>query len=162
MMQILSILLVGIALAPAFAHAFEFPGKKRLERSAYVTVQSIYYPGFTLLGISEPSGLIAVLILLFLTSPSTASFWLIVIALIGLAGMQMIYWVFTHPTNKFWLQTSGTDMSNLGNSFFALGPRSSRTAKDWEKLRNRWEYSHIARAGLAFLSFFSLVLTIIF
>src|SRR5947209_7969885 len=33
--RILAVVLTGIALAPALAHAFEFPGKMRLERGAY-------------------------------------------------------------------------------------------------------------------------------
>ena len=60
--QILTITLVAIAMARALAHAFEFPRKKRLTRDSYVSVQGIYYPGFTLLGVSEPGGLIAVLV----------------------------------------------------------------------------------------------------
>lgn len=32
-------------MAPALAHAMEYPGKMRLSRDAYLTVQPIYYPG---------------------------------------------------------------------------------------------------------------------
>ncbi|HEY1946248.1 MAG TPA: hypothetical protein VGG97_04530, partial [Bryobacteraceae bacterium] len=70
--------------------AFEFPGKKRLNRESYVAVQSIYYPGFTLLGIAEPVGLIAALVLLLLTPAGTASFWLTFIASIARAGLAFL------------------------------------------------------------------------
>ena len=65
-MQILSIILVALAMAPALAHAFEYPGKMRLNKDAYVTVQSIYTPGFAIAGVSEPAALVAVLVLLLL------------------------------------------------------------------------------------------------
>src|SRR5258707_14819483 len=44
--EIVSILLVALAMAPALAHLLEFPGKSRLTKDAYLTVQPIYYPGF--------------------------------------------------------------------------------------------------------------------
>ena len=40
--QILATVLVAFAMAPAIAHALEFPGKMRLSRDAYLTVQPIY------------------------------------------------------------------------------------------------------------------------
>jgi hypothetical protein len=162
--QILSVVFIGLALAPAIAHAFEYPGKKRLGKEGYIAVQGIYYPGFTLLGMSEPAGLIAVVVLLLFTPAETAPFWLTLIALIGLLGMQVVYWAYTHPTNKFWLQMAGAAPGNLGSGFFAFDPARQRTtwmSEDWRRLRDRWEYSHIARAGLAFVSFFSLIIAIV-
>ena len=100
LIRVLAVILTGIALAPALAHAFEFPGKRRLDRNAYVTVQGIYYPGFTLLGISEPAACLAVVAMLLIWKQPSLSFWLTVVALIGPAGMQLIYWLFTHPTNR--------------------------------------------------------------
>jgi hypothetical protein len=149
--QIVAILLTALAMAPAIAHAFEFPGKRRLGRDGYVAVQAIYYPGFTLLGIAEPAGLISIIILLFLTPRRGPSFLLAALALLCMLGMQAIYWLFTHPTNKYWLASAETTLGETGNRFFALG--SAPNATDWMKLRNRWEYSHIARAVLAFASF---------
>jgi hypothetical protein len=160
-LQILTITLVAVAMAPAVAHALEFPGKKRLNRDAYVTVQSIYYPGFTLLGVSEPAGLIATFMLLLFTPRETTAFWLTLIALFGLLGMQVIYWMLVHPTNKYWLQSGSVTLGNVGGGFFAFDPtgRTGHSGEvDWTKFRDRWEHSHIARAGLAFLSFLSLVL----
>ncbi len=47
-LQILTTVLVAVAMAPALAHALEYPGKMRLSRDAYLTVQAIYYPGLRL------------------------------------------------------------------------------------------------------------------
>ena len=158
--QILSILLVAIAMAPALAHLLELPGKRRLGRDAYLTVQPIYYPGFTVAGgIGEVGGLISVIVVLLLTPPGTRAFWLTLVALLGMLGMQIIFWLFTQPVNKFWLQS--TALGSFGTAFFSSGRtpqgQSDHDPDDWIRKRDRWEYSHVARAGLAALSFLSLV-----
>ena len=48
--QILTTVLVALAMCPAIAHVMELPGKMRLNREAYLTVQGVYYPGFTFVG----------------------------------------------------------------------------------------------------------------
>src|SRR5882724_4592534 len=79
--QILATVLVAFAMAPAIAHALEFPGKMRLSRDAYLTVQPIYYPGFTIAGgTTEIGGLIASLILVILMPRGTTAFWLTCVA----------------------------------------------------------------------------------
>jgi hypothetical protein len=66
--------------------------------------------------------------------------------------------------NHFWLQ--GQQLSGLGSGFFSLGSASKRGgqsatgAVDWTALRDGWEYSHLARAGLAFLSLITLVIAL--
>ena len=164
-LQALATVLVAIAMAPALAHAFEFPGKKRLDRQAYVTVQGIYYPGFTLLGVSEPISLLVVIIAALMLPAATVAFWLTAAALIGLLGMQVAYWVFVHPTNSYWLRNASVGLSAVGGSFFELDPGGRAARKfggtlDWMKVRNRWEYAHIARSALAFLSFVCLLLSV--
>lgn len=49
-----TVIVLSLAMALAVAHALEMPGKMRLSREDYFTVQRIYYPGFTIGGISEP------------------------------------------------------------------------------------------------------------
>jgi hypothetical protein len=166
LLQVLAIVLSAIVLAPALAHAFEFPGKKRLKEAAYLEVQAIYYPGFTFLGVCEPGALIAILALLLFTPPETVPFVLTVVALICLVGIQAIYWGLIHPTNKFWLQAAGPQLGNVGRAFFAMDPAGRRSSPaqegdEWKKFRNRWEYSHIARAALAFFGFVSLVVAVV-
>jgi hypothetical protein len=146
------------------AHALELPGKLRLTRDTYFAVQPIYYPGFTIAGITEPVAIISTIILLVLTPRGGADFWLTLVTLVALIGMHAVYWLFTHPVNNFWLQDE--KLSGLGSGFFSLGSPSKRGREndtgpvDWTDLRDRWEYSHVARAGLAFLSFVTLVVAI--
>jgi hypothetical protein len=62
--QLVCVVLVAIAMALTLAHALELPGKMRLGKEAYLSVQQIYYPGFTVGGVAEPLGIIALLALL--------------------------------------------------------------------------------------------------
>jgi len=162
--EIVSILLVALAMAPALAHLLEFPGKSRLTRDAYLTVQPIYYPGFTIAGgIGEVGGLISVLTILVLTPQNVPAFWLRLVALMAMLGMQIVFWLFTQPANKFWLQS--TSLGGFGEAFFNVGSGAHRVRPDdpddWKKTRDRWEYSHMVRAGLASLSFLLLVVAAI-
>jgi hypothetical protein len=100
-LQVLTVVLVAVAMALALAHALELPGKMRLDKETYYAMQSIYYPGFTIGGgIGEAGGTISTIVLLFLTPSGSADFWLTLVTLLGLIGMQAVYWLFTHPVNK--------------------------------------------------------------
>jgi hypothetical protein len=191
--QILSVLLVAVAMTPALAHALEAPGKRRLSKATYTAIQKIYYPGFTAAGVAEPLAILAIALLLIVTPTGTASFWLAVAALGSVLGMHAVYWTVTHPVNKVWLQ--GETMSAAGSRFFAAasargaaeasarsgaqaargGPTAgaggsapadaSRSAlpadrDDWETLRDRWEHSHVARAGFAVVAFVALLVAL--
>jgi Domain of unknown function (DUF1772) len=163
-LQVLTVILVAVAMALALAHALEFTGKIRLDKETYYAMQPIYYPGFTIGGgIGEAGGTISTIILLFLTPLGGVDFWLTLVALLGLIGMQAVYWLFTHPVNKFWV--GGESLDRFSSSFFSFGANRSRLGNetrppDWTELRDRWEYSHVARAGFALLSLIALVIAI--
>ena len=159
-LQVLTVILVAVAMALALAHALELPGKMRLTKDAYCAMQPIYYPGFTIGGgVGEAGGMISTIILLFLTPVRSADFWLTLVGLLGLIGMQAVYWLFTHPVNKFWLQDE--KLSGFGSSFFSFGTSKEETRPvRWTELRDRWEYSHVVRAGFAFVSLLALLIAI--
>ena len=162
-LQIVTVLLVSIAMALTLAHALELPGKLRLDKKTYYAVQPMYYPGFTIGGgIGEAGGTIALIVLLFLTPTGTAEFWLTTVALLGLLAMQAVYWLVTHPVNQFWIE--GVNLDRLSSSFFSFGAHRSRldstTPPEWTKLRDRWEYSHAARALCALMSFVAFVIVL--
>jgi hypothetical protein len=158
-LEILSILLVSVGMALSLAHALEFPGKLRLPKDAYLAVQSIYYPGFTIGGFfGELGAIAATLVLLLLTPFGTASFWLTLSAVVSIALAHLVYWTVTHPINKAWLQPKR--LHRAGAAFFdTAAGRESVAADDanWTRLRDRWEYSHVARAAFAMLGFVALV-----
>ena len=151
--QILTLTLVALTMVPAVAHAAEFPGKLRLSKDAYFTVQQIYYPGFTIVGLAEGFSMIAALALVIVTPRDTAAFGLALAALILLLVMHAIFWLVTQPVNKIWLKD--TKLSQAGSAFFSAG--SNIKAGDWTALRDRWEYSHVARAVLVTTAFVLLV-----
>jgi hypothetical protein len=148
-LKVLSILLVAIAMATALAHALELPGKMRLPKDVYFKVQSIYYPGFTIGGLSEPAGLIAIILLLVFTPFGSAAWWFTLSALFALLAMHGVYWILTHPVNRFWVQ--GFQLGGFGARFFGFGltERTGETPEqEWTALRDRWEFSHVVRAAL--------------
>jgi len=100
-LQVLSLVLVVLAMVPALAHALELPGKLRLTKDAYLAVQPIYYPGFTVAGIGEPLAIISTIILAVLTPRGSADFWLTLVAVLGLVGMHAVYWLFYAPGEQF-------------------------------------------------------------
>lgn len=159
-LQILTVLLAAIGMALSLAHALEFPGKRRLDRDAYLDaylkVQAIYYPGFTIGGIFEPVAMIAAFALLLFTPFGTISFWLTLAAFAGLVLAHAIYWVITHPVK---VRLKDEKLSQGGTSFFAAGRRTA--GGDWTALRDHWEWSHVARAALAMLSLVALVIAVI-
>jgi hypothetical protein len=155
-LEVVTVLLVALAMALSLAHALEFPGKLRLSKDHYLAVQPIYYPGFTYGGMAEPLGLLLLLLLLFLTPAGIPRFWLTLAAFLVLLAMHFAYWLVTHPVNNFWLKDF--ELKGFGAAFFTFASRtSSKRHLDWTELRNRWEYSHVLRAGLGLLSFLLLV-----
>jgi len=153
-LQALTILLAAIGMALSLAHALEFPGKRRLDREAYLKVQAIYYPGFTIGGAFEPLAMIAAFALLLFTRLGTLAFWLTLAAFVALLLAHAIYWAITHPVNKVWLQDQ--KLGHAGGRFFAAG--ASTAEDDWTQLRDRWEWSHVARAVLEMVGLVALVI----
>jgi hypothetical protein len=150
-LQVATLTLVAIALALALAHALELPGKLRLSKDDYLTVQPIYYPGFTFGGAAEPLALLLMLALMPLT-PAGAALWLTAGAFVALAATHAIYWLVTHPVNRFWLKD--VDLTGFSGGFFGFDPLArSGAADEWTQLRNRWELSHVVRAAFALVSF---------
>ena len=164
LLQVITVLLVSIAMALALAHALELPGKMRLSKDAYTAMQPIYYPGFTIGGaVGELGGMIALLLLVILTPWETPASWLALGSFAALVAAHVVYWMMTHPVNNFWLE--GTALSGAGARFFSADPlkRSDTigSARNWTDLRDRWEYSHVIRTAIAFLSLTLLVIAVV-
>lgn len=162
-LQVITVFLVAVAMGLALAHALELPGKMRLEQEAYRAVQEIYYPGFTIGGISEPLAAVATLLLLLTTPTNHAAFWWIVTGFIALLGMQAVFWLMTQPVNRYWLKDR--PLKGAGAKFFSVEPgkQSSKTEsdQDWKKLRNKWEYSHLWRALFGVVAFVVLTVALV-
>jgi hypothetical protein len=152
-LQVLALLLAACVLTSSLAHALEWPGKLRLGEKDYRMAQTIYYPGFTRLGIAEPLAVLAAGLLLALTPPGRPAFWLILAAFVALALAHLVYWLLTHPVNRIWIRDVALSLGD--EKFFGAGT-AQIPQTDWTEARNRWERSHLIRAGLALAAFLAL------
>ena len=151
-LQVITVFLVAIAMALALAHTLEFPGKMRLPKETYLATQTIYYPGFTVGGIGEGLGVIATLLLVLLTPASNPAFAWALVAFVSLLAMHVVFWTVTQPVNRHWV--GALQLTDAARTFFSVSRstlQNSGTAQ-WERLRDRWEYSHMVRAVLAAIS----------
>jgi hypothetical protein len=155
--HIAATVIVALAAALSVAHALEFPGKMRLDREQYFSVQQIYYPGFTIVGASGPLGTIVTVALLFLLPFGSTEFWLALVATVAMLGVMAVFWLVTQPANKLW--TRNLKMGATGSTFFQTGAGSADET-DWKAVRDRWEWSHIVRAVLASITFVCLVVAL--
>jgi hypothetical protein len=160
-LQVVTVVLVAIAMSLALAHALELPGKMRLSRDQYLAVQPIYYPGFSIGGAAEPFAIVLLFVLLVMTPFGSTGFWLEAAAFAALAAMHATYWLLTHPVNNFWLKD--VQLKGVGAGFFSFNPlarEGADAATDWSHLRDRWEMSHVVRAALGVASLILLVIAI--
>jgi hypothetical protein len=157
-LQIVTALVVSVTFSTTVGHALEYPGKRRLSEEQYRTVQPIYYPGYTVGGISEPVGIALLISLIGFTPAGSTAFWLTLVALIAFIGVHLAYWLFTHPVNNFWL--GETELAGASKWFFEAGKDRDLATADWTALRDRWENSHLVRAALTFVSLLLLVTAI--
>lgn len=156
-LTILALLLVASKFATALAHVAEAPGKLRLDEAQYRATQTIYYPGFTLVGlVGEVGGMIALAALLFLAPAGGARFWWTAAALGFLAAGHATYWLMTHPVNKEWVRDVA--LSAPGSAFFSASERAAQG--DWTALRDRWEWSHAVIAVFATLALVSIAVAL--
>lgn len=159
LLQVVTVMIVALVTALSIAHALELPGKMRLDEDTYRAVQRIYYPGFTIGGAAEPLGAIATALLLFLTLAGTVPFWLVLIALLAMLLTSAIYWLAVHPVNKYWME--GQPVSASAATFFGVSPEREGRQPEWTELRDRWEYSHVARAVVTSVGLLALVSSLV-
>jgi hypothetical protein len=150
--QVITVFLVAVAMALSLAHALEYPGKMRLSREHYLATQTIYYPGFTIGGGFEALGVLAALALVLLMPRGSAPFWWSLAGFVALAAMHAVFWTVTQPVNRYW--TANLKLSSGAQRFFSaerneFGANEPRRADEWERLRDKWEYSHIVRSVFA-------------
>jgi hypothetical protein len=131
-----SVLLLG----PALAHAFELPAKIRLPRDEYFVVQQIYrgWAGFAVVLVVQ---VIALLMAAIMARRERRVVVPTVLAILLVLAAQVLFWVYTYPANKATVN-------------WTVQP------DDWLRLRQMWEYSHLASAGLQFLAVACLVVAV--
>jgi len=129
--QTLTVVLTALALIPGGAHVAELPAKLSLDREQYFVVQQIYR-GWALFG--------AVLWRRFVVLwRRDEPFGFFAIACLVIAASLGTFFIFVYPTN---LATSNW----------------TEIPMNWQELRTRWEFGHMAGAALIFVALCSAAL----
>lgn len=136
-----SLLLVGLALGAGLAHLLAMPRTMDLPGDAYLLAQQIY-SGWGLLDAVAVGALGALGLLTVLVRQRPWTFRLSLAAFLAMATAQGLFWFLGVPVER---ATEGWTM---------LPP-------DWPILRDQWEYSHAAGAGLELLAFVVLIASVV-
>jgi hypothetical protein len=155
--QVLATVSTAVAMTTSVAHTLELPGKLRLSRHDYESVQTIYYPGFTWAGPAEPIAIVALGVVVALTPFGSAAFWLSSAAVVAAVATHALYWKLTAPVNKVWLKDER--LSGTAQRFFDSA--ADVDVNDWTALRDRWERSHVYRAITASTAFSLTVIALV-
>jgi Domain of unknown function (DUF1772) len=129
-----SMMSTAMTMTAAVAHLMEMPAKMRYEPRLYVRLHRTLYPTFgRTAGPAEPLAVAATGTLAWLTRRrNPASFRLTAAAAGCLAAAHGIFWGVVQP-------------ANVVMSRWPL----DAIPGDWRRWRDRWEYGHAVRAGLA-------------
>ena len=136
-----TLVLTALAMSAALAHAFELANKINLSREQYLIVQQLYM-GWAWLGLVVVGATVATLMLALTSRNEPRVFSGALIAFVCVAASLLVFAIFTYPVNQ---ATHNWTM----------------TPDNWEALRRDWEYSHATAAGLDFLAFVALVVTLV-
>ena len=137
--QLLALVLTAVALAPSAAHVLELPNKLPLHRDEYLTVQHLYR-GWSRLGFVVIGALLATLWMAVVADESSEL--PATLAFIAILLTQVVFWIYTYPVNR---RTHNW----------------TEAPDDWERLRDRWEFSHAANALLSFIAFVCVAVAIL-
>src|SRR5215813_11475725 len=137
----LSLLFAALALAPAMAHLLELPNKIHLARDNYLIVQQIYR-GWAFLGFVVVGALLSSLALTITVRKEHKAFMFAFIALLCIAGTQVVFWTYTYPANQ------------ATNNWTML-------PDNWVELRRQWEYSHATSAVLNLVALVTLIVSVL-
>lgn len=141
-LQFLAVVLSMLALVPTLADLFEMPNNIYLDEANYFIVQNIYR-GWSLFGTILIGNLLANAALAYTRRAEHGALWLVLANLLCIVGSLAIVYVFTVPTNQ-------------ANNQWTEVPAN------WQQLRWQWEMSHAANAGISFIGFCSLTLSVVY
>ncbi len=134
----IAMLATALALGGALAHAFELPNKIGLSRDDYFVVQKAYQ-GWNQLAYLLLVQALSLILLAILSRHRPDVFWVIIVAILGLVGAQVVFWIYTYP-------------ANVATQNWTVAP------DNWEQLRRQWEYSHLSGAIFQLLAMCALII----
>ena len=143
--RFVTLLLTALTMSMAFAHLLEMPAKRGYGAFVYVTVQQSLYQMFGTVGAAlEVGAVLSSIGLVFLVHGRRPAFLLTVTAAVLVLAAHLAFWVLIAPVNA--------QMS----TWTPAGVPSA-----WTVLRDRWEFTHAARALLMLSAFAALVMSVL-
>lgn len=152
-LQVLTVVLVAVAVALAPCRALVRPARERLSEDRVQTVQAFHVLGRA----TERVALLLTLLLLVLTPFGSTAYWLTAAASLGLLAMQAVYWLATRPRAAR-LDDSALDGVSAGAASFDPFERAEPAGEPARgRLRRRWGRWIALRALLGLASLVLLV-----
>lgn len=140
--RLVTILFTALSMAASFAHLLEMPAKLRLDGETWAQLlHTLYAPGFGTVGAAcEVGAVVAIVALAVLVRRRREAFrWTLFAAALVLSA-HAAFWLLVDPVNRTMAATTPD----------ALPP-------NWPALRDRWEFTHGARAILQIVALAALV-----
>jgi hypothetical protein len=138
--RLLAVISVALCLIPAGAHFFELANKMSLSTAEYMTTQKIY-ADWSFFGVAIIAAILLTLTHTLMVRAERTTFLLSLTALLCLGATQVIFWTFTYPVN-------------VATNNWTITPR------DFEAVRQQWEYSHAVNAVLTFVALVTITLSV--
>jgi hypothetical protein len=145
----LTLVVAALALGAPLAHVLEMPVRRTYDPALYVAVTHTLYRYFGIVGgMIEVTAVVAAIIWAYRsvptrTWPSSARGWAVAGAAC-LALAHALFWLLVDPVNR---------------QFAVWTPAA--VPPDWTRLRDQWEFTHAARAGLFLLGFSALLASVL-
>jgi hypothetical protein len=137
----IALLATALALGAALAHALELPNKINLSKDEYFVMQKAYR-GWNQLAYLLVIELIAMLAVAVLSRHEPQVLWPTIIAIVCLIAAQAVFWIFTYPAN-------------------VVTDNWTAVPAQWEDVRARWEYSHLAGAAFQLMAMSALIVAVL-
>ncbi|MDQ2653795.1 MAG: DUF1772 domain-containing protein [Chloroflexota bacterium] len=142
--RFVTLTLAALSMGMAWAHALELGPKMALAESDYILVQGIYQEFGRLGAVIEPAAILAAAILTFLARGRQPAFRFS-LAGAALLALAFVVWIaFVMPAN----------------AELAVWDATGAPA-DWQRIRDQWEYAHLARFLLQLAGFCALLLSVL-
>lgn len=142
--RFVTLTLAALSMGMAWAHALELGPKMALPAPDYILVQGIYQEFGRLGAVIEPAAILAAAILTFLARRRQPAFRYSLAGAVFLAAAFVVWIAFVMPAN----------------AELAVWDATSAPA-DWQRIRDQWEYAHLARFLLQLAGFCALLISVL-
>lgn len=145
--RFVTLTLAALGLVLGGAHVLELPEKMKYDAEMYAAVTSTLYQQFGTVGAFIQVGATAAALALGFLVRGRRGFRLTILGALGLVVSLLCWFAFVAPVNAEWLRVTASDPQSVPEAYM--------------RLRNRWEYGHVA-AFVAWLGgFWLLVLSVL-